>query len=184
MPSIKLTSFNGMIPRQQPRNLPKGHSVKAVDVDLSKGTLNPFKTDKKISDKTGNSLFVDKCCVLTSDNCRASYSIMPDCKYIIASGVKKYPVINKRVLACNDEWVRLGLPFELTTPTVYQEFVGAPAPTEYDLHPDNFNLEVRQYYYTVVDIFGFESSPSYPSEAQYFHNDKDVEITDLPTEFT
>ncbi|WP_238327017.1 DnaB-like helicase C-terminal domain-containing protein [Rodentibacter pneumotropicus] len=37
---------------------------------------------KKVSDKTGNSIFVDKCCYLAGDHCKASFSrIDTDCCY-------------------------------------------------------------------------------------------------------
>ena len=184
MPSLKITQFSGVIPRKQSQNLQKITAQVAEDVDLSRETLRPWRTDKKISSKTGNALFVDGCCVLTSDNCKASYSVVDtDCKYIIASGIADYPVINRKPLACNDEWVRLGLPLNLQAPKVKADRIIPPGPTDYDRNPSDFNLEVRQYYYTLVDIFGFESAPSYPTEPQYFHNDKDVEIYDLPTSF-
>lgn len=91
MPSIKLTKFGGLAPRQTPQNLHQAMAVVAEDVDLSRGTLRPWRTDKKVSSKTGNAIFVDKCCYLANDNCKASFSrIDTDCCYLIASGVQDY----------------------------------------------------------------------------------------------
>ena len=171
MPSLKLTQFGGIAPRQRPNNLHQAMAQVAHDVDLSRGTLPPWRTDKKVSDKTGNSIFVDKCCYLTSDNCKASYSrIDTDCCFIVASGVKDYPVIQRKDNACNDKWNRLGFPIELDAPNA--QFLGTLS--------QDFNQELRQYIYTLVDEFGFESAPSLPSEPIYAHNDQQVILSGLP----
>ena len=184
MPSFKLTKFAGIIPKQQAQNLPQPMAQVALDVDLSHDTLRSWRTDKFISERKGEYLFVDGCCVLTSDNCKASIDrIHTDCEYLIGSGIKDYPVINKKALACNNEWKRLGLPLNLPPIDVYQQAVPMPQGTDYDRQPVEFNLEVRQYYYTLVDSFEFESAPSFPSEPLYFHNDKPATINGLPTTF-
>ncbi|OOF53887.1 hypothetical protein [Rodentibacter genomosp. 2] len=174
MPSIKLTQFGGIAPRQRPNNLHQAMAQVAEDVDLSRGTLRPWRTDKKVSDKTGNSIFVDKCCYLSSEHCKASFSrIDTDCCYIVASGVKDYPVIQRKDNACNDNWNRLGFPVELNAPNA--QFLGSLS--------QDFNQELRQYIYTLVDEFGFESAPSLPSDPIYVHNDQSVVISGLPTSF-
>ncbi|THA00468.1 hypothetical protein D3M79_04055 [Rodentibacter pneumotropicus] len=174
MPSIKLTQFGGIAPRQRPNNLHQAMAQVAEDVDLSRGTLRPWRTDKKVSDKTGNSIFVDKCCYLAGDHCKASFSrIDTDCCYIVASGVKDYPVIQRKDNACNDNWNRLGFPVELNAPNA--QFLGTLS--------QDFNQELRQYIYTLVDEFGFESAPSLPSDPIYVHNDQSVVISGLPTSY-
>ncbi|MDH2997169.1 hypothetical protein A1D22_05720 [Pasteurellaceae bacterium LFhippo2] len=174
MPSLKLTTFGGIAPKSQAQNLHQAMAQVAHDVDLSRGTLRPWRTDKKVSDKTGNSIFVDKCCYLTSDNCKASYSrIDTDCCFIVASGVKDYPVIQHKDNACNERWNRLGFPIELDAPNA--QFLGTLS--------QDFNQELRQYIYTLVDEFGFESAPSLPSEPIYAHNDQQVILSGLPTNF-
>lgn len=174
MPSLKLTQFGGIAPRQRPNNLHQAMAQVAEDVDLSRGTLRPWRTDKKVSGKTGKSIFVDHCCYLASDNCKASFSrIDTDCGFIVASGVKEYPVIQKRQQACNENWQRLGFPMELAAP--HAQFLGTLS--------QDFNQELRQYIYTLVDNFGFESAPSLPSNPIYAHNDQSVVISGLPTAF-
>lgn len=174
MPGIKLTNFGGIAPKYQAQNLHQAMAQVAEDVDLSRGTLRPWRTDKKVSEKTGKSIFVDKCCYLVSENCKASFSrINTDCCFIVASGVKAYPVIQKKQHACEEKWNRLGFPIELPPPNA--EFLG-------ELSQD-FNQELRQYIYTLVDEFGFESAPSLPSEAIYAHNDKATILSGLPTNF-
>lgn len=171
MPSFKLTTFGGLAPRRPAHNLHQAMAVVAEDVDLSRGTLRPWRTDKKVSDKTGNAIFVDRCCYLASNNCFASFSkIRTACDYIVASGVKDYPVIRK---GCDGEWQRLGFPVEIPAP--HAQFIG-------ELSLD-FNQELRQYYYTLIDEFGFESAPSLPSEPIYAHNDQPVVISQIETNF-
>lgn len=155
MPSLKLTTFGGIAPRTRPNNLHQAMAQIAEDVDLSRGTLRPWRTDKKVSDKTGNSIFVDKCCYLASDNCQASFSrIDTDCCFIVASGVKDFPV-------------------EIPAPNA--QFLGTLS--------DDFNTELRQYYYMLVDSFGFESAPSLPSEPIYAHNDQAVVLSGISANF-
>ncbi|MBF0785782.1 hypothetical protein E4T80_09955 [Muribacter muris] len=171
MPSLKLTQFGGIAPRRSPQNLHQAMAQVAEDVDLSRGTLRPWRTDKKVSEKTGKSIFVDQCCYLASENCQASFSrIETDCCYLIASGVEDYPVIRK---GCEGEWQRLGFPVELPAPQA--QFLGTLS--------QDFNQELRQYIYTLVDEFGFESAPSLPSEPIYAHNDQAVMLSGFPTNF-
>lgn len=173
MPGIKITQFGGLLPKAM-RNLDVSMATKAIDVDLSRHTLRPWRTDKKVSDNTGNALFVDHCCYLTDKNCKASFSrINTDCKYIVATGVKSYPVINKKEEACNGDWLRLGFPIEIPAPN-----------TERSGNLTNdFNNEARQYYYTLVDSFGYESAPSLPSEILMCNNDEDVVISNIQATF-
>lgn len=174
MPSLKITKFGGLAPRYQPQNLHQAMAQVAEDVDLSRGTLRPWRTDKKVSDKTGKAIFVDYCCYLASENCRASFSrIDTDCRFIIASGIKNYPVIQKKDKACNDEWLRLGFPVDIPAPNA--QFLGTLS--------NDFNQELRQYIYTLVDELGFESAPSLPSEPMYVHNDQAVVLSGLPANF-
>lgn len=174
MPSFKLTKFGGLAPRQTPANLHPAMAQVAEDVDLSRGTLRPWRTDKKISDQTGKAIFVDHCCVITSENCHASISrIETDCQFLIASGIKPYPVIARKAAACEGQWKRLGFPIDLPAPNAQR--LGALS--------QDFNQELRQYIYTLVDTFGFESAPSLPSEAIYAHNDLSVVVSGLPTDF-
>lgn len=171
MPSLKLTQFGGIAPRRPSQNLHQAMAQVAEDVDLSRGTLRPWRTDKKVSDKTGKAIFVDRCCYLAAENCFAHFSkIRTACEFIVASGVKDYPVIRK---GCEGEWQRLGFPVDIPAP--HAQFLGTLS--------QDFNQELRQYYYTLVDSFGFESAPSLPSEPIYAHNDQSVVISGLPTAF-
>ena len=187
MAELKLARFTGLVPRLHKRNLPETSSVKCLDVDLSSGTLKPFRTNKKVSDKTGNYIFVDNCCYITSDNCKASVDIIEDeCSIVVASGLKPYPVQNLKSRACNNQWIRLGFP-ETTKPTA-QAIGFTPKPHNIG---DNYDLarEVRQYFYTLVTCLGEgsacqESLPSEPSDFVECHNQDDVVISGITTDAT
>lgn len=171
MPSFKLIQFAGLIPRTPSHNLPPITAQVAHDVDLSQGTLKPWRTDRNIAQQTARSFFYEDCCLLTSDNCLAEFCRLPTaCGYYLASGIADYPVIKTN---CGDEWQRLGFPDELPAPTA-QRLGGEMG---------DFNAELREYAYTLVDKFGFESQLSDPSEPIYAHNDFPVVISNLPSHF-
>lgn len=176
MASFKITHFGGLMPRVQPQNLPQVMAQVALDVDLSRQTLRPWRTDKKISGQTGNYLFIDGCCVITDKQCNAGISrINTDCQYLIASNLSEYgyPVIAKKENGCQGQWLRLGFPIELPAPNA--QLNGTLS--------DDFNTEARQYIYTLVNDFGQESAPSLPSEPMYAHNDFPVIVSGIPTAF-
>ena len=178
MPSIKITKFGGIAPRVQPQNLNESMAQVALDVDLSRTTLRPWRTDNKVSDKAGLSFYADGCCYLTANDCRASFAkIEGDCDFIVATGVMDYPVVRKKDRNCNGDWRRLGFPDDIPAPTV-QSF-GAMDGT--------FNNETRHYFYTLISDFdglGWqESMPSPVSESVYCNNDFPVVIAGIPTNY-
>ena len=184
MAELKLTRFSGLVPRLHPRNLPENSATKILDVDLSNGTLKPFRTNKKVSDKTGKYIFVDNCCYITSDNCKASVDIIEDeCSIVVATGLGPHPVQNLKSKACNNEWVRLGFP-ETTTPTA-QAIDFKPLPHQTGAHFD-MAREVREYFYTLVTCLGEgtacqESLPSEVSNLVECHNGDDVVVSNILT---
>ena len=178
MPSIKITKFGGIAPRVQPQNLNESMAQVALDVDLSRTTLRPWRTDTKVSDKAGLSFYADGCCYLTANDCRASFAkIEGDCDFIVATDVMDYPVVRKKDRNCNGDWRRLGFPDDIPAPTV-QSF-GAMDGT--------FNNETRHYFYTLISDFdglGWqESMPSPVSESVYCNNDFPVVIAGIPTNY-
>lgn len=184
MAELKLTQFTGLVPRLHKRNLPETSAVKCLDVDLSNGTLKPFSTNKKVSDKTGNYIFVDNCCYIVSNNCKASIDIIEDeCSIVVASGIKPYPIQNLKSRACNDSWIRLGFP-ETVKPTA-QAIGFTPKPHKIGANYD-LAREVRQYFYTLVTCLGEDSAcqeslPSEPSDYVECHNQDDVVISGILT---
>ncbi|MBF1392478.1 MAG: hypothetical protein HXN28_07890, partial [Prevotella histicola] len=184
MAELKLTRFTGLVPRLHERNLPETSATKILDVDLSNGTLKPFRTNKKVSDKTGNYIFVDNCCYITSDNCKASVDIIEDeCSIVVATGLGPHPLQNLKSKACNNEWVRLGFP-ETTTPTA-QAIDFKPLPHQTGAHFD-MAREVREYFYTLVTCLGEgtacqESIPSEVSNLVECHNGDSVVVSNILT---
>lgn len=185
MAELKLTRFTGVVPRLHKRNLPDNSCVRALDVDLSNGTLKPFRTNRKVSDKFGNYIFADNCCYIASDNCQASVDIIEDeCSIVVASGIKPYPVQNLKSQACEGNWVRLGFP-ETTKPSA-ECLDFKPLPHKVGDHYD-LAREVRQYFYTLVTCLGEgsacqESLPSEPSDFVECHNQDNVVISNIITQ--
>lgn len=187
MAELKLSNFSGLIPRLHRRNLPESVPVKALDVDLSNRTLKPFRLNKPVSNKTGQFIYVDDCCFITSDNCKASVDTMEtECKIVVATGIKDYPVQNLFNKACAGEWVRIGFP-ETTKPSA-QSLNFSPKPhTSSSGDIGDFAREVRQYYYTLITCLGDgtacqESMPSLPSDVIDCHNTDDVVISGILTD--
>lgn len=174
MADLKITRFGGLLPRIHEQDIGANMAQECVDVDLSRGTLKPFRTDLKVSDKSGAALWTDGCCFITSGSCRASFAkLHGDCCYVVSTGDGEYPMIAKLDDACIGEWCRLGFPCDLAAPNV-QSLAALP---------EDFNREGRQYYYTLVNDFGQESMPSEISELLVCGNDGDVVISGLPAEF-
>lgn len=187
MAELKLTRFTGLIPRIHRRNLPESASTKALDVDLSGFTLKPFRQNKKVSDDTGNFLYADGCCYITSDNCKASVDIVEsEYKIVVATGIRDYPVQNIYDKACNDEWFRLGFP-EATKPNAQSINFKPKIFTNASGDVGDFSREVRQYYYTMVTCLDDgsacqESAPSLPSDIIDCHNTDDVVVSGILTD--
>lgn len=187
MAELKLTRFNGLIPRIHNRNLPESSPVKALDVDLSNFTLKPFRQNKKVFNKTGNYVYVNGCCCITSDNCKASIDVLEsECKIVVATGVKEYPIQNLFDKACNNEWIRIGFPNTSKPTTQSLNFSDSPN-TNKSGDLGDFSREVRQYYYTLVTCLGDgaacqESAPSEPSDIIDCHNKDDVVISGITTD--
>lgn len=148
----QLYEFYGIAPRLRRKQLPKNHATVAHDVDLTHGTLKPFREPLKVSNKTGNvRLHATGCDIFTWDECVTVAEWLPDCPRMFITGRNDYP--ETMTWEGNDiTYRRMGVPRPLTPPTV-----SAPRKdTEY-------SREVA-YVVTYVNSFGEESAPSLPSE--------------------
>lgn len=150
---LNLTRFGGLLPKQTDLNKETAYADIAEDVDLARGTLRPWYAPGKISDSTGGAIHVDGCCVFTGD-CHVRFAETgTDCgRIVVATGIHDTPVFTD---TCPPQWEPLGFPCRMAAPTVSV----APAQRRQDL-----SLELRSYYYTVVNRLGWESAPSLPSD--------------------
>lgn len=148
---LRITNFGGLAPKQTELNLNQTYATIARDVNLERGSIKPWKKPRKISPETGESIYVDDCCVIKA-SCDARFAKTGiECDGILAAtGVARGPVFTTE---CPPQWEPLGFPCNMSAPSVS---VGGES-------REDFSLELRSYYYTVVNRMGWESQPSYPS---------------------
>ncbi len=166
---IKITEFSGLIPKVSSRNKNPNFASIAENVDLSKGTLKPWREPLKIADTTGQSLFMTDCCIVTGD-CRTRFAktgLLCD-EIVVATDLYAYPVYSKANV-CPFEWKRLGFECQLEAPIVKMSSVN-----------EDFGMENRSYIYTIVNEMGWESQPSYPSAWQRTNTIGSVTVGGLP----
>lgn len=176
MATIKITKFGGIRPRIAKHNLADHMATVANDVDLSEGVLQPWQTDKDLGAMTGLSLWVEDCCKKSFDNCFASiaYDRM-DCKRVIATDVKEYPVTATLDDWCKGEVCRLGFPCDMLPPSPVQPPI--PAFSEF-----SHAIQVRTYAYRYRNKFGEISAISSPSYQIQAVAGEPVTVTLPPTE--
>lgn len=175
---LKQTRFSGIAPKQTDLNLEGSFAVIAENVNLERGTIQAWYKPARISVNTGDSIFVDDCCVITGD-CDSRFAKTGlGCDTIIAAtGIAAHPVFTT---TCPPAWEVLGFECGMAAPTVT-----APAADENQPH-GNLSLELRTYYYTVVNRMGWESAPSFPSATIRTNTMAEVQVTgfDIPVNAT
>ncbi len=171
---IKITDFNGMIPKVASRNKDMSIAEVAENVDLSQGTLKPFRQPLHIADidesSSNNSLFMTDCCVVTGD-CHtrlATFGVLCD-EIVVATDLLDYPVYSKTNV-CPFEWQPLAFECDLSAPMVSTGSVNT-----------DFTMESRSYIYTLVNDMGWESQPSYPSQPIRCNTKAMVNVSGLPS---
>ena len=177
MSGIRLTKFGGMLPRERQENLAKHMAVLAENVDLSMHTLRPWREPRKVSVLAGSNLYKEACCEIASPNCNTSIAdTQINCGFLVATGIRDYPVIAKHADACLGNWCRLGFPCDLQAPIATSSapasaaVIGIAAP------------QARSYVYRLVNKFGQTSQPSYPSNLVTLDAQNAVTLA-LPTVF-
>lgn len=165
MLSWQLFEFFGIAPRFRRKQLPKNYAIVAHDVDLTHGTLRPFRVPLKVSDKTGASkVYSVGCDVFTWDECVSVSEWLPDCPRLFVTGRVDYPetaTIDNGKLT----YRRLGV---LRPPTPPQALT------------TDVNSETSRnvaYLTTFVNNFGEEGGPSLPSNEVVIEDGQAVEVT-------
>jgi hypothetical protein len=158
MATLKVTRWGGLKPIVPNLNLADHMLTVARDVDLSRGTLKPWRTAKSVSAQTGQSLWVEDCCIKTFADCNASvaYHRMGDGRVIATNAGQAYPVTGTLAEFCSGDVVRLGFPCDLSPPTVT-----ADIPKAWERFDDR--RQSRSYAYRLVNRYGELSQISQPS---------------------
>ena len=165
MLSWQLFEFFGIAPRFRRKQLPKNYSIVAHDVDLTHGTLRPFREPLKISDKTGASkVHAVGCDIFTWDECVSVAEWLPDCPRLFVTGRVGYPetaTIDNGKLT----YRRLGV---LRPPT-------PPSVTATDVNSETSRNVA--YVATFVNNFGEESGPSLPSSEVIIEDGQPINVS-------
>lgn len=173
MASVRFSKFGGLLPRLHEMNLPEHMAVECVDVDLSRGVLQPFRTDKKSFTLRGKAVYSDGCCaVVSQDPCATFARVYADCDWLLRADASGTWVAKWQPENCDLQWCKLGFDVDLPAPRV--QVLGTPR--------DDFNREMRQYFYTLANEHDWESEPSEVSDVLIADNDHDVMLADLLTE--
>lgn len=174
--TIRITKFGGIAPRIMPHNLARQMAVVAENVDLSRGSLMPFRKPRKLSSKTGEFLF-KTCCEIVSPNCNAQVVDMQiNCGLFASTNIMPWPALATEEDACAGNWTRLGFPCPIAPPSASPS--AGPRPFNYTDH----SRQVRSYKIRLVNKFGHKSIPSAESNFIETHALAPVTLT-LPTSF-
>lgn len=160
-----LYEFRGIVPRLQGRQLPKTYATVAHDVDLTHGTLKPFRDTKKVSDKSGGvRIHSYGCDIFTFTKCVSVAEWVPDCPRLFITGRVGYPESAEIV---NGELVyrRLGVPRPAAPPQT----------SNHDVDTDKSRSVA--YVTTFVNNFGDEGPPSLPSQEISIDDGQSVALT-------
>lgn len=175
MPSIRVTEFGGMKPRDVRSYGGPSRASLARDVKLDHGMLQPWRYPAKEIDteQTLCSIFKHGCCWIGSCNPCADFTYGDtDCKRIFSTGMLDYPAYAELPDCSNGcgeyiepDWCRLGIPKPQNAPTIDQfthtENEADCTQCEYGVEKKR---ESRAYLYTYVNEYGEESEASPISE--------------------
>lgn len=145
-------TFAGIVPRLRKKHLPAGYATAAHDVDLTHGSLKPFREPLHITNRTAGdtALYAWGCGVYSWRGCVNVAEWLPDCPRLFITGNADYPQTateNKGRLT----YRRLGVVAPDTPPLAQAQNV------------DSDKSRATAYTITFVNGFGEESAPSLPS---------------------
>lgn len=170
MPGFRILEFKGLTPRYASVRTPLGTAAVAHDVDLSRGSIEAWRTPKPIAATLGvKALHKTPDCLLTDSCPNAWYAdSTPDCDMVIKSGDGLPPRWNTREMACAGQWVRLGLPCPASAPVV--PLISAGSPT----------AAARFYVAVFEDDFGNLGPASFPSDVIPCESGTPVSVSAIP----
>lgn len=160
-----LYEFRGIVPRLQGRQLPKTYATVAHDVDLTHGTLKPFRDTKKVSDKSGGvRIHPYGCDIFTFTKCVSVAEWIPDCPRLFITGRVGYPE-SAEIVSGELVFRRLGVPRPIAPPQTSNHDV------------DTEKSRSVAYVTTFVNNFGEEGPPSLPSQEISIADGQSVALT-------
>lgn len=150
MSKITLNNFSGEFPGRAPESRKGVGADLAIDIDLSVGTLRPVHEDTLVSPLTGDTLFIEDCCIQAYPGCKSIERVPVPCVKYFRNTIG---YLEESSEPCG-VWCRSGFPCPTKPPAV---LVGSTQTYE--------KVIARQYMYTYVKTDGSESTASPASKA-------------------
>ncbi|ETD67553.1 hypothetical protein V757_11225 [Pelistega indica] len=165
---MELRHFHGMSPKTPLENLTYNYAELALDVDLSHGTLKPWRAPLllKATSPFTKRIHQVGCCWFEFASCVSIAEWTVDCKRLYVTGDETYPTVMPIKDNCETgcgklEKLRLGIP--APKDAIQAKAFKFSIPTNASHLPDAEERESRAYVYTYVNCLGEEGPPSYPS---------------------
>lgn len=158
MPTQQFGPWQSVSSKIHPQHIDKQYLAYGEDLDLSRNTLAPVRTDRRVSSISSTNqrtVYADNYCIRTYPNCE-DIAIDPNgCERVFKGKTtnESAPQTALPTAFCAGELTSWGWPCDFIAPTVTYT---STAQTDREAEP-------RSYVYTFVNIFGEESQPSAPS---------------------
>lgn len=151
---MRIKKFNGIAPKVSDINAAETMAQVAMDVDLTSGTLKPWR-DVKLLETVGEdteTMYVYGCHKYYWDRCVTAAPWLPNCPRLYLTGRMDYPEVGVIDQSGGIQYQRLGVPVPET-------------PQISTISTKNITVDtaVRMYVTTFVNNLGEEGGPSYPS---------------------
>lgn len=164
-----ITQFGGIVPRTPEHNLSVTQATLALNVNLRRGQLEPWRELCRYKDvpSTAVSLYMYGHCLYTWDSVVSVAELSPDWQRLYVTGNSAVPQVMVRGSCCDMTYYTLGAPTPPTPPKASgQEQCGRASDT-------------RSYVYTWVNQWGEESAPSPASNLIMVADGTPVSVTGI-----
>lgn len=164
-----ITQFGGIVPRTPEHSLAVTQATLALNVNLRRGQLEPWRELCKYKDvpSTAVSLYMYGHCLYTWDNVVSVAELSPEWQRLYITGNSDIPQVMVRGSCCGMTYYRLGVPTPPVPPHASaQEMCGRASDT-------------RSYVYTWVNQWGEESAPSPASNLVMVADGTSVSVTGI-----
>ena len=164
-----ITQFGGIVPRTPEHSLAVTQATLALNVNLRRGQLEPWRELCKYKDvpSTAVSLYMYGHCLYTWDSVVSVAELSPEWQRLYITGNSDSPQVMVRGSCCDMTYYRLGVPTPPVPPHASaQEMCGRASDT-------------RSYVYTWVNQWGEESAPSPASNLVMVADGTSVSVTGI-----
>ena len=164
-----ITQFGGIVPRTPEHSLAVTQATLALNVNLRRGQLEPWRELCKYKDvsSTAVSLYMYGHCLYTWDSVVSVAELSPEWQRLYITGNSDSPQVMVRGSCCDMTYYRLGVPTPPVPPHASAEEMCGRA------------SDTRSYVYTWVNQWGEESAPSPASNLVMVADGTSVSVTGI-----